>query len=45
MRKKKKDGLVFKIDFVKPYDHVDWCFLDFVSEDKGLWGSLKKVDV
>ncbi|CAB4286457.1 unnamed protein product [Prunus armeniaca] len=44
VRKKKKDGLVFKIDFVKPYDYADWCFLDFVSEDKGLWGSLEKVD-
>lgn len=31
----KKNGLVFKIDFEKAYDHVEWSFLDFVLEKKG----------
>lgn len=34
-RMKKKKGLVFKIDFEKAYDHVEWSFLDFVLEKKG----------
>ena len=29
-RVKKKEGIVFKIDFEKAYDHVSWDFLDFV---------------
>ena len=28
-------GVVFKIDFEKAYDHVDWVFLDHVLERKG----------
>ncbi|XP_028073850.1 uncharacterized protein LOC114276257 [Camellia sinensis] len=24
-----KEGVVFKVDFEKAYDHVDWGFLDF----------------
>lgn len=35
IRVKKKKGLVFKIDFKKAYDHVDWNFLDFVLDKKG----------
>lgn len=32
----KKDGVVFKLDFEKAYDHVEGDFLDFVLEEKGL---------
>ena len=32
-------GVVFKIDFEKAYDFVEWGFLDFVLEKKG-FGSL-----
>ncbi|RVW63731.1 LINE-1 retrotransposable element ORF2 protein [Vitis vinifera] len=34
-RRSRKEGLVFKIDFEKAYDHVDWDFLDHVLERKG----------
>ena len=27
--------MIFKIDFEKAYDHVDWGFLDHVVESKG----------
>ena len=33
-RKRKKKGLVFKIDFEKAYDNVSWGFLDFVLQTK-----------
>ena len=37
MRKKRsgEEGVVFKIDFEKAYDHVDWGFLDHVLQRKG----------
>ncbi|KAL5566826.1 hypothetical protein UlMin_029990 [Ulmus minor] len=28
-------GVIFKVDFEKAYDHVNWDFLDFVLEKKG----------
>lgn len=34
-RKCKRPGFIFKIDFEKAYDHVDWELLDFVLEAKG----------
>ena len=34
-RRSREEGLVFKIDFEKAYDHVDWDFLDHVLERKG----------
>ena len=34
-RRSKEEGIVFKIDFVKAYDHIDWGFLDHVLERKG----------
>ena len=34
-RKKGKEGLVFKIDFEKAYDYVEWNFLDYTLEKKG----------
>ena len=30
-----KKRVVFKIDFEKAYDNVEWSFLDFVLERKG----------
>ena len=35
VRKQKRKGLVFKIDFEKAYDHVEWNFVDDVLERKG----------
>ena len=32
----KEENVVFKIDFEKAYNHVDWNFLDHVLEKKGL---------
>lgn len=34
-RKLGEEGVVFKIDFNKAYDHVAWGFLDHVLERKG----------
>lgn len=34
-KKRKKEGVVFKLDFEKAYDHVDWNFLDYALERKG----------
>ena len=38
-RSSKKKGIVFKIDFEKAYDRVEWSFLDFVIEKKGFGSS------
>ncbi|KAJ9700981.1 hypothetical protein PVL29_006352 [Vitis rotundifolia] len=34
-RRSGEEGIVFKIDFEKAYDHVKWDFLDHVLEKKG----------
>ncbi|KAL5555254.1 hypothetical protein UlMin_037490 [Ulmus minor] len=34
-RKRGERGVIFKVDFEKAYDHVNWDFLDFVLEKKG----------
>ena len=34
-RRPSEEGVVFKIDFEKAYDHVCWDFLDHVLEKKG----------
>ena len=34
-RRSREEGVVFKIDFEKAYDHVRWDFLDQASEKKG----------
>ncbi|RVX05721.1 Transposon TX1 uncharacterized 149 kDa protein [Vitis vinifera] len=34
-RRSGEEGIVFKIDFEKAYDHVDWGFLDHVLQRKG----------
>ena len=38
-RRSGEEGVVFKIDFEKAYDHVKWDFLDHMLEKKGF--SLK----
>ena len=35
-RKKKKAGMVIKIDFEKPYHHLYWNFVDLVFQAKGV---------
>ena len=35
-------GVVFKIDFEKAYDFVEWDFLDFVLEKKGFGSTWRK---
>ncbi|RVX12744.1 LINE-1 retrotransposable element ORF2 protein [Vitis vinifera] len=34
-RRSREEGVIFKIDFEKAYDHVKWDFLDHVLEKKG----------
>lgn len=34
-KRSREEGVVFKIDFEKAYDYVDWDFLDHVLERKG----------
>ena len=34
-RRSEEEGIVFKIDFERAYDHVDWGFLEHVLERKG----------
>ena len=34
-RRSGEEGVVFKIDFEKAYDHMNWDFLDHVLEKKG----------
>ncbi|KAM7490623.1 hypothetical protein LguiA_033544 [Lonicera macranthoides] len=34
-RVNKREGVVFKIDFEKAYDHINWDFLDFLLDKKG----------
>lgn len=43
---KKDIGFVFKIDFEKAYDMVDWIFLDRMLEQKGfrsVWRGFRSV--
>ena len=37
-----RKGVVFKIDFEKAYDHVEWEFQDFVFERKGFGLTWRK---
>ncbi|RVW82961.1 Transposon TX1 uncharacterized 149 kDa protein [Vitis vinifera] len=41
-RRSGEEGIVFKIDFEKAYDHVSWDFLDHVLENKGFSPSWRK---
>ena len=34
-RRSREEGVVFKIDFEKAYDHMSWDFLDQMLENKG----------
>ena len=41
-RQSGEEGVVFKIDFEKAYDHVRWDFLDHVLEKKGFSSRWRK---
>ncbi|RVW87868.1 Transposon TX1 uncharacterized 149 kDa protein [Vitis vinifera] len=41
-RQSGEEGVVFKIDFEKAYDHVSWDFLDHVLEKKGFSPKWRK---
>nr|ABN08584.1 RNA-directed DNA polymerase (Reverse transcriptase) [Medicago truncatula] len=41
-RKLKKELLLFKVDFGKPYDSVDWCYLDAVMLKMGFLALSQK---
>lgn len=41
-RRKKKEVLLFKVDFEKAYDLVDWDFLEFVMQKMGFHEKLRK---
>lgn len=41
-RLKKKSEWVFKVDFEKTYDNVDWGFLDYVLLKKGFGDQWQK---
>ncbi|KAL4386551.1 hypothetical protein GQ457_09G024140 [Hibiscus cannabinus] len=45
MRKKGLEGVVFKVDFFKAYDTVDWGFFDFSNEEDGFWISMVSMDI
>ncbi|RVW41718.1 hypothetical protein CK203_082102 [Vitis vinifera] len=42
IRRSGEEGVVFKIDFEKAYDHVKWDFLDHVLEKKGFSSKWRK---
>ncbi|RVW86011.1 Transposon TX1 uncharacterized 149 kDa protein [Vitis vinifera] len=42
-RRSEEEGVVFKIDFEKAYDHVSWDFLDHVLEKKGFSPRWRKL--
>ncbi|XP_009335445.1 uncharacterized protein LOC103928158 [Pyrus x bretschneideri] len=42
VRQKKEEGLMFKIDFEKAYDHVEWRFLDEILQRKGFGNRWRK---
>ena len=35
IKKKEIGGLIFKVDFEKAYDNVDWSFLDAIMAKMG----------
>uniref|UniRef100_A0A803PZR9 Reverse transcriptase domain-containing protein n=1 Tax=Cannabis sativa TaxID=3483 RepID=A0A803PZR9_CANSA len=41
-RSRGKSGMVFKIDFEKAYDRVEWDFLDLVMHKKGFGSTWRK---
>ena len=41
-RAKKKQGLVFQVDFEKAYNHVRWSYLDKLMEKKGFGNKWRK---
>jgi len=51
-KRRRLEGVLFKVDFEKTYDYVDWNFLDFMLESKGfgsrwrkwIWGCLSSTN-
>ena len=43
-RRSGEEGVVFKIDFEKAYDHVSWVLLDHVLKKKGFSPKWRKWD-
>ena len=43
-RRTKKDMLLFKVDFEKAFDSVDWCYLDAVMKKKEFSYLAEEVD-
>ena len=41
-RKHNKTGMIFKIDFEKAYDHVEWSFVDDVLVRKGFGAKWRR---
>lgn len=39
-----EEALVFKIDFEKTYDHVDWDFFGFCVEKERVGGKMMNVN-
>lgn len=42
---KKNKEWVFKVDFEKAYDNVEWGFLDYVLLEKKVWRDMVKMDL
>ena len=42
IKKKMSGGLIFKVDFEKAYDSVEWTFLDAVMAKMGFGGRWRK---
>jgi len=43
-RKTKKELILFKVDFEKAYDSIDWGYLDVVMQKNGVSGVMEKMD-
>ena len=41
---KKKEGIIFKVDFEKEYDHIGWEFLRLCFGEERFWVQVEKVD-
>ena len=37
MKKNRKKGLIFKVDFEKAYDSLNWGFLLDIMKKNGIW--------
>jgi len=44
LHSKKKDGVIFKIDFEKEYDKVKWSFFTANAENERILGKVVPLD-